>query len=87
MRNYKNKIIDSEKDTNSERVSVQKLIEKLNKNLKNDYDPFMWSCHELKVDGYPSEYKWVYCILKSTMSREIKRLTGIISFLILFRHS
>lgn len=70
------KVVESEKYFHSERISVHKLIDKLNKGMKAEYDPFMWACHELKADGYSSEYKWAYWILKSTLSKEIKRLTG-----------
>lgn len=47
----------------SSKANTQNFLEKLNHDIKNDYDPFLCMCHELKVEGYPSEYKCVYCIV------------------------
>lgn len=51
------RLSECEEYIDNSKANTQTFLERLNHDIKKEYDPFMCSCHELKVEGFPSDYK------------------------------
>jgi hypothetical protein len=65
------KLSECQEYIENSKISTQNMLDKLNYEVKAEYDPINCSCHELKVEGFPPEYKCVFCIVNRQINGKL----------------
>ena len=57
------------------KVNTQTFLARLNHEAKNDFEGFECGCKDLREEGFPPEYKCIFCILDKQVKGKHHLLT------------